>query len=48
MDWAILVGIPKGVLYDRYKRGWSDEQIITTPVVKERTRDNAGRFEQAR
>ncbi len=48
MDWAVLLGVNKKVFYDRYKRGWADERILTTPVIKERTRDNAGRFGKAR
>lgn len=48
MDWAEIVGIDKKVLANRYKQGWTDEEILTIPLVKERKRNHAGRFATAR
>ncbi len=35
-DWAILVGIPYGVIYDRvYSRNWDVAKALTTPVGRQ-------------
>lgn len=33
-DWSDEIGISWRTLHSRYVRGWSDEQILTTPVQK--------------
>jgi hypothetical protein len=30
-EWAVRIGIPRTVLQDRLRLGWSDERILTTP-----------------
>lgn len=34
IEWADILGIKYDTLYSRYKRKWSAEKIITTPVGK--------------
>lgn len=31
-EWSKIIGISKGVLYNRRKQGWSDDRILSTPV----------------
>ena len=44
--WASELGISAGTLRNRYRNGWSDERILTTPVVNpsDRKRDNSGKW----
>jgi hypothetical protein len=30
--WSKITGIPRRSLYDRYRRGWDVERILTTPL----------------
>lgn len=32
-EWAVVVGIPRTVIQDRLRLGWSDEKAITTPFT---------------
>ena len=31
-EWSIIIGIREGTLWYRKEKGWSDEQILTTPI----------------
>ncbi|MFI1165588.1 hypothetical protein ACH4UM_18730 [Streptomyces sp. NPDC020801] len=31
-EWVEITGIPKSTLFNRIRRGWDDEAVITTPV----------------
>ncbi|MFF0790404.1 hypothetical protein [Streptomyces spiralis] len=31
-DWVEITGIPKSTLFNRIKAGWTDEQVVNTPV----------------
>lgn len=35
-DWAAKIGIEYGTLWSRFKKGWTTEQILTTPVTDTR------------
>lgn len=39
-EWSELTGIPKSTLFNRIKRGWSDEATVTTPI-QSKAADNA-------
>lgn len=43
-EWAKEVGIPSNRLHARRELGWSVEKSLTTPIIKERTRDEGGCF----
>lgn len=32
VEWAEILGLPKSVMYDRTRRGWSMERIVNTPM----------------
>ena len=42
-EWAEVIGISPITLSTRWKRGWTDQQILTTPVQK-----RGGLYERAR
>ena len=33
-QWADVIGIKKGTLWNRMERGWDIEKALTTPVIK--------------
>lgn len=35
-EWADEVGIPRGIVYDRIKKGWTTEEALTTPKGEKR------------
>lgn len=41
IEWAEEIGIKYRCLYLRKRRGWSDEQIITTPIIYGRNQHNS-------
>ncbi len=34
-DWGKRLGIPESTLYNRHRRGWSSDQILTVPVMRQ-------------
>jgi hypothetical protein len=38
-EWSKELGVPRGRLYLRVSRGWSDEEVLLTPFMKRRQSD---------
>jgi hypothetical protein len=43
-EWSRKTGIPYRTILMRANRGWTDKQILSTPVCKNRARDGSGHF----